>query len=56
MDNFKEYHTVDKCYPDYMVYSMGSISEFHAYVYIKVRTDDTGTCSHPHPYGWGVLA
>ena len=29
------------------------ISCFH---YSKVRTEETGNCSHPHPYRWGVLA
>ena len=28
-------------------------SSFH---YIKVRTEETGKCSHPHLYRWGVLA
>jgi len=26
------------------------------FYYIKVRTEDTGNCSHPHPYRWGVPA
>ena len=25
------------------------------FYYIKVRTEDTGNCSHPHSYRWGVL-
>jgi len=29
------------------------ISCFH---YIKVQTEETGKCSHPHLYRWGVLA
>lgn len=28
----------------------------HIYDYIKVRTEATGTCSHPHPYKLGVTA
>jgi len=26
------------------------------FYYIKVRTEDTGNCSHPHPYRWGFPA
>jgi len=37
------------------VYGMGCFSEPHIYNYTKTRTENTGKCSHPHPYRWRVL-
>ena len=37
----------------YTVWAALWISCFH---YSKVRTEETGNCSHPHLYRWGVLA